>query len=117
MLFTLPSDLASADNIDSATLTLRRISGAGQGGGVAVQVRCYDVPGTLYASKTVYDGQTASIDVTAAVKAMKSNGYSGLMLYSTDTTLVSGRSYTTSYARFAGNGESGAPTLKVSYRK
>lgn len=117
MLFSLPSDLASADKIDSATLTIKRIGGVGQGGGVSVHVRCYDVPGTLYVSKTAYENQTVSIDVTSAVKAMKTNGYTGLMLYNPDTTTVGGKSYTASYSRFAGNGESGAPVLKVSYRK
>ena len=117
MLFTLPTDLTSADKIDSATLTIRRIGGVGQGGGVTVQVRCYDQTGTLYASKTAYDGQTVSIDVTSAVKAMKTNGYAGLMLYNPDTTTVGSKSYTASYSRFAGKGESGAPVLKVSYRK
>ena len=117
MLFTLPADLASADNIDSATLTLRRIGDVGQGGGVTVQVRCYDVTGTLCASKTAYGGQTVSIDVTAAVRAMKTNGYTGLMLYNPDTATVGSKSYTASYSRFAGKGESGAPVLKISYRK
>ena len=117
MQFTLPTDLASADKIDSATLTIKRIGGVGQGGGVSVHVRCYDVPDTLYASKTAYENQTVSIDVTAAVKAMKTNGHGGLMLYNPDTATVSGKSYTASYSRFAGNGESGAPVLKISYRK
>ena len=117
MLFSLPSDLTSADKIDSATLTIKRIGGVGQGGGVSVHVRCYDVPGTLYASKTAYENQTVSIDVTSAVKAMKTNGYGGLMLYNPDTTTVGGKSYTASYSRFAGKGESGAPVLKISYRK
>lgn len=117
MLFALPTDLTSADKIDSATLTIRRIGGVGQGGGVSVHVRCYDVTGTLYASKTAYDGQTVSIDVTSAVKAMKTSGYTGLMLYNPDTTTVGSKSYTASYARFAGKDESGAPVLKVSYRK
>ena len=117
MLFTLPSDLTSADKIDSATLTLKRIGGVGQGGGVNVHVRCYDVPGTLYASKTAYENQTVSIDVTSAVKAMKTSGYTGLMLYNPDTTTAGSKSYTASYSRFAGKGESGAPVLKISYRK
>ena len=117
MLFSLPSDLTSADKIDSATLTIKRIGGVGQGGGVSAHVRCYDVPGTLYASKTVYENQTVSIDVTSAVKAMKTSGYTGLMLYNPDTTTVGGKSYTASYSRFAGKGESGAPVLKISYRK
>lgn len=117
MLFSLPSDLTSADKIDSATLTIKRIGGVGQGGGVNVHVRCYDVPGTLYASKTAYENQTVSIDVTSAVKAMKTSGYTGLMLYNPDTTTVGGKSYTASYSRFAGKGESGAPVLKISYRK
>nr|DAO60113.1 MAG TPA: Minor structural protein 4 [Caudoviricetes sp.] len=117
MVFTLPNDLTSADKIDSATLTIKRIGGVGQGGGVSVHVRCYDVPGTLYASKTAYENQTVSIDVTSAVKAMKTNGHGGLMLYNPDTATVSGKSYTASYSRFAGNGESGAPVLKISYRK
>ena len=117
MLFSLPSDLTSADKIDSATLTIKRIGGVGQGGGVNVHVRCYDVPGTLYASKTAYENQTVSIDVTSAVKAMKTSGYTGLMLYNPETTTVGGKSYTASYSRFAGKGESGAPVLKVSYRK
>ena len=117
MLFGLPSDLTSADKIDSATLTIKRIGGVGQGGGVSAHVRCYDVPGTLYASKTVYENQTVSIDVTNAVKAMKTSGYTGLMLYNPDTTTVGSKSYTASYSRFAGKGESGAPVLKISYRK
>ena len=117
MLFTLPSDLTSADKIDSATLTIKRIGGVGQGGGVSVHVRCYDVPGTLYASKTAYENQTVSIDVTSAVKAMKTSGYTGLMLYNPDTTTAGSKSYTASYSRFAGKGESGAPVLKISYRK
>ena len=117
MLFSLPGDLTSADKIDSATLTIRRIGGVGQGGGVNVHVRCYDVPGTLYASKTAYENQTVSIDVTSAVKAMKTSGYAGLMLYNPDTTTVGSKSYTASYSRFAGKGESGAPVLKISYRK
>lgn len=117
MLFSLPSDLTSADKIDSATLTIKRIGGVGQGGGVNVHVRCYDVPGTLYASKTAYENQTVSIDVTSAVKAMKTSGYTGLMLYNPETTTVGGKSYTASYSRFAGKGESGAPVLKISYRK
>ena len=117
MLFSLPSDLTSADKIDSATLTIKRIGGVGQGGGVSVHVRCYDVPGTLHASKTAYENQTVSIDVTNAVKAMKTNGYTGLMLYNPDTTTVGGKSYTASYSRFAGKGESGEPVLKISYRK
>nr|DAH56719.1 MAG TPA: Minor structural protein 4 [Caudoviricetes sp.] len=117
MLFSLPSDLMSADKIDSATLTIKRIGGVGQGGGVSVHVRCYDVPGTLYASKTAYENQTVSIDVTSAVKAMKTNGYGGLMLYNPDTTTAGSKSYTASYSRFAGKGESGAPVLKISYRK
>ena len=117
MLFSLPSDLTSADKIDSATLTIKRIGGVGQGGGVSVHVRCFDQTGTLYASKTAYDGQTVSIDVTAAVRAMKAGNCAGLMLYNPDTATVSGKSYTASYARFAGKGESGAPVLRVSYRK
>ena len=117
MLFSLPSDLTSADKIDSATLTIKRIGGVGQGGGVSVPVRCYDVPGTLYASKTAYENQSVSIDVTSAVKAMKTNGYGGLMLYNPDTATAGSKSYTASYSRFAGKGESGAPVLKISYRK
>nr|DAR34751.1 MAG TPA: Minor structural protein 4 [Caudoviricetes sp.] len=117
MLFSLPSDLTSADKIDSATLTIKRIGGVGQGGGVSVHLRCYDVPGTLYASKTAYENQTVSIDVTSAVKAMKTHGYGGLMLYNPDTTTAGSKSYTASYSRFAGKGESGAPVLKISYRK
>ena len=117
MLFALPGDLAAADSIDAATLTIKRIGGVGQGGGVPVQVRCFDQTGTLYASKTAYEGQTVTIDVTSAVKAMKSGGYTGLMLYNPDTTTAGSKSYTASYARFAGKGESGAPVLKISYRK
>lgn len=117
MLFTLPSDLTSAENIESATLTIKRIAGVGGGGSVVAQIRCYDEPGTLYASKSVQNGQTVSIDVTSAVKAMKANNKTGLMLYNPDTTLVGSKSYTTGYARFAGKGESGAPVLKVTYKK
>ena len=48
---------------------------------------------------------------------MKANSYTGLMLYNPDTATVGSKSYTASYSRFAGKGESGAPTLKISYRK
>lgn len=117
MLFTLPSDLTSAANIESATLTIKRIAGVGGGGSVVAQIRCYDQIGTLYASKSVQNGQTVSIDVTSAVKAMKTSGYTGLMLYNPATSTVGDKTYTTGYARFAGKGESGAPVLKVTYKK
>lgn len=117
MLFTLPDDLTSAANIESATLTIKRIAGVGGGGSVVAQIRCYDQTGTLYASKSVKNGQTVSIDVTSAVKAMKTSGYTGLMLYNPATSTVGDKTYTTGYARFAGKGESGAPVLKVTYRK
>ena len=39
------------------------------------------------------------------------------MLYNPDTATAGSKSYTASYSRFAGKGESGAPVLKISYRK
>lgn len=116
MLFTLPSDLVSADKIDSATLTLKRIAGVG-GSSAVVQVRCYNAEGTVYASKSVNDGATVNLDVTAAVKAMKTSGYTGLMLWNPSTATPGSKTYTVGYARFAGKGEAGEPVLKVSYRK
>ena len=51
----------------------------------------------------------------AAVQAIINGTARALVVYSTDSALVSGKSYSANYAAFAGVGQSGAPVLSVTY--
>ena len=114
----------SGKTIISATLTLKRYDGIGGGGSVAVGIygttaaSASGTPavGTKYASVSMTNGATKSVDVTAAVQALAGGSIKGLMIYDTQTGTYSGKSYTYGYCKLYGSGQSAKPVLKVTYK-
>ena len=97
--------------VKSAILKLTRLKNYGKGS--AVQVKVY---GTTSAGKsgnpalstegyvlgTIDGGQTAEFALPAALATGLGNGtYKGIILYADDTSAMSGKTYSTNYARFA----------------
>ena len=97
--------------VKSAILKLTRLKNYGKG--APVQVKVY---GTVNSGKsgnpalstegyvlgTIDGGQTAEFALPEALAAGLGNGtYKGLVLYADDTTALSGKSYSTNYARFS----------------
>ena len=98
-------------NVASAILRLTRLKGYGKGS--AVQVKVY---GTTSSGKSgnpalstegyvlgnIDNGQTADFSLPAALAAGLGNGtYKGIILYADDTSAMSGKRYSSNYARFA----------------
>lgn len=98
-------------NVASAILRLTRLKGYGKGS--AVQVKVY---GTTSSGKSgnpalstegyvlgnIDNGQTADFSLPAALAAGLGNGtYKGIILYADDTSAMSGKTYSSNYARFA----------------
>lgn len=98
-------------NVASAILRLTRLKGYGKGS--AVQVKVY---GTTSSGKSgnpalstegyvlgnIDNGQTADFSLPAALAAGLGNGtYKGIILYADDTGAMSGKKYSSNYARFA----------------
>lgn len=98
-------------NVASAILRLTRLKGYGKGS--AVQVKVY---GTTSSGKSgnpalstegyvlgnIDNGQTADFSLPAALASGLGNGtYKGIILYADDTSAMSGKKYSTNYARFA----------------
>lgn len=98
-------------NVASAILRLTRLKGYGKGS--AVQVKVY---GTTSSGKSgnpalstegyvlgnIDNGQTADFALPAALAAGLGNGtYKGIILYADDTSAMSGKTYSSNYARFA----------------
>lgn len=115
MKFALPSD---ATSIKSATLTLKRVSGTGSGSAVGVHVYGSNTAygsrptlGTRYASRSnaVVGGSSVSLDVTEGAAALLSGAAKQLVLYTGDTSVISGKVYSKNYARFS------AAKLKITY--
>ena len=114
----------SGKTIIGATLTLKRYDGIGGGGSVAVGIygttaaSASGTPavGTKYASVSMANGATKSVDVPAAVRALASGSIKGLMIYDTQTGTYSGKSYTYGYCKLYGSGQSAKPVLKVTYK-
>ena len=97
--------------VKSAILKLTRLKNYGKGS--AVQVKVY---GTTSAGKsgnpalstegyvlgTIDGGQTAEFALPAALATGLGNGtYKGIILYADDTSAMSGKTYSSNYARFA----------------
>ena len=117
------SALPSGATITKLTLRLRRVEGYGKGS--AVDVRIYGTTASAksgdpaasgkisssYVSGSMEPGKTKTFDVTA-LKA-----YTGFVLYAADTAVLSGKSYSTNYARFTGTGggDDTIPLLTVTY--
>ena len=117
------SALPSGATITKLTLRLRRVEGYGKGS--AVDVRIYGTTASAksgdpaasgkisssYVSGSMEPGKTKTFDVTS-LKA-----YTGFVLYAADTSVLSGKSYSTNYARFTGTGggDDTIPMLTVTY--
>ena len=118
-----PLTAISGKTIVSATLTLKRVSGIGGGGSVAVGIygtttaSASGTParGTKYAEISLANGETGSVDVTNAVKALANGSIKGLMIYNGETGKYHGKTYTYGYAKIYGTG-AGVPTLSVTYK-
>ena len=117
MKFTLPSD---AESIVSATLTLKAASSIGTG--ALVNVRVYGSAtaygnrptlGTRYINKSsaVAAGQSCSLSATTAATALLNGTAKQLVLYTDETSVMSGKAYSKHYAKFT------SAKLKITYRR
>ena len=106
MKFTLPSGITS---IESATLTLHRVSGAGRGSNVNVTVYgsatdygSRPTLGTIYANRgnAAATGSSCSLDVSQAAESLLSGAVKQLVLYTGETAPASGKVYSPHYAKF-----------------
>lgn len=118
-----PLTAISGKTIVSATLTLKRVSGIGGGGSVAIGIygtttasaSGTPVRGTKYAEISLANGATGSVDVTNAVKALANGSIKGLMIYDGRKDKYHGKTYTYGYAKIYGTGGN-VPTLSVTYK-
>ena len=114
--FNLPSDIT----IVSAALTLKSKASIGTGANVNVSVYGSETTygnrptlGTKYISKSgaVAAGQSCSLDATNAVSALIDGTAKQLVLYTGETAVMSGKTYSKHYAQFSG------AKLKITYRR
>lgn len=114
----------SGKTIVSATLTLKRVDGIGGGGSVAVGIYgttaalASGTPavGTKYASVSLANGATKSVDMTAAVQALANGSIKGLMVYDTQTGTYNSKNYTYGYCKLYGSSDGAKPVLNVTYK-
>ena len=110
--------------IVSASLKIKRYSGVGGGGSVTVNLygttaaSASGTPGvgTKYASVAIANGQTKTVDVTAAVKALAAGTIKGLMIYDSQSGTFSSGKYTYGYCRIYGSDAADKPVLSVTYK-
>ena len=109
----------------SASLSLKRLSGAGSGVAVAIKIcgttatGASGTPavGAQYASVSIAQGARKSVDVTSAVQALANGSIRGLMLYDSSTSnLSSSNNWTACYAKLYGYDSSDRPVLTVTYQ-
>lgn len=113
----------SGKTILSATLTLRRMPGAGTGSNLTANIHGTPATGASgtpgigakYASVSVAQNASKSVDVTSAVQALADGTIRGLMLYDARTTNGSG-GYTAGYGKFYGHTSGYRPYLTVTYQ-
>ena len=98
-------------NVASAILRLTRLKGYGKGS--AVQIKVYGTTSTGksgnpalstdgYVLGTIDNGQTADFALPAALATGLGNGtYKGIVLYADDTSAMSGKTYSSNYARLS----------------
>lgn len=114
----------SGKTIKSATLTIKRISGKGRSGSVALKLWTTTLTGksgkptdslvSLGEIGTIANGETATFNVpVSAIATIASGG--GLVLYTEETSNASGKTYSQNYAHFEGAGGT-APVLTVTYQ-
>lgn len=114
----------SGKTVKSATLTIKRISGKGRSGSVALKLWTTTLTGksgkptdslvSLGEIGTIANGETATFNVpVSAIATIASGG--GLVLYTEETSNKTGKTYSENYAHFEGVGGS-APVLTVTYQ-
>ena len=117
------SALPSGATITKLTLRLKRVAGFGKG--APVDIRIYGTTAEARAGDPAASGKISSAfvtgsinqDVTKSFNITTLKAYSGFVLYATDTSLLSGKTYSTNYAKFTGTGggDSTTPMLTVDY--
>ena len=114
----------SGKTVKSATLTIKRISGKGRSGSVALKLWTTTLTGksgkptdslvSLGEIGTIANGETATFNVpVSAISVIAAGG--GLVLYTEETSNKTGKTYSENYAHFEGVGGS-APVLTVTYQ-
>ncbi len=116
MKFEIPSDIRTVKN---ATLILQRYKNAGKGAEVDVEVRGSSTAfgsrptlgTTVYVSRedAIDPGATVSFDVTTAAQDLVDGAIRQLVLYTGESSTMSGKVYSSQYARFD------EATLKITY--
>ena len=110
--------------IKSATLTLKRISGRGRSGSVALKLWTTTLTGksgkptdslvSLGEIGTIGNGVTETFNVpVSAISVIAAGG--GFVLYTEETANASGKDYSRNYAHFEGT-DGSAPVLTVTYQ-
>ena len=118
------ASVLSGKTIKSATLTIKRISGKGRSGSVALKLWTTALTGksgkptdslvSLGEIGTIANGETATFNVpVSAISVIAAGG--GLVLYTEETSNASGKTYSQNYAHFEGVGGA-APVLAVTYQ-
>lgn len=110
--------------ITAMKLTIKRTSGFGKGDNVTLKAygtnsnaRSGQPALTMgpYTLGEINSGQTKTFTLPAAlVTAFKNGTVKGIVLYADDTSVLSGKTYSTNYARFDGT-DGTAPKLAVTY--
>lgn len=125
-------DLSSlaGHTIRSASLTLTRVPGKGRSSAIALTLYTTNLTGKTQGANpadskanelslgSIGNGETITVsiptaslgDIMTALLAGK-----GLMLYTGETTAMSGKDYSANYGHIYGEGESGEPVLTVTY--
>ena len=115
----------SGKTIKSATLTIKRIAGAGKSSSVTVTLYTSPVTGksgnpttnavSLGTLGKAGNGETVIVNLpTSAIAAIASGG--ALMLDPGDTANASNKRYSANYARFEGKDDGTPPVLTVTYQ-
>lgn len=114
----------SSKTVKSATLTIKRISGAGKSSSVNLTLYTTPVTGksgnptsgavSLGTLGTAANGESVTVNLPVSAIAVLASG-GALMLDPGDTANASGKKYSTNYARFEGT-DGTAPVLQVTYQ-
>lgn len=122
VIFDLSS--LSGKTVSKAVLRIKRVEGYGKGGDVDVKIYRTNIT-SLSGAPTKYNdafvdgkmapGETKSFDVTEILR--RDNLTKAFVLQADDSSVMSGKTYSTNYARFAGTGsEKNMPVLTVTYK-
>lgn len=116
--------IPSGASVSAMRLTLKRMAGYGKGDDVIIKAygTASDprsgqpaLSSAGYVLGTIGDGKTKTFDFPAAlVTGLAVGTYKGIVLYADDTSVLSGKTYSTNYARMEGT-DGTAPKLAVTY--